>query len=123
MEIIDWDKVLGAVDKVDAIEELQNTKCQLRHPDPNEEVPFATDYLTVPMGFNSQHEDTLQIAACNECIDYLSSNEWVLILCIGCLASRWVYKKHAKLDYGNKALVLVDGCPNCTGKTSGVHLI
>ena len=73
----------------------------------------AVDYIFQPWGKDDIVEFNLMIPVCLECVDFLGQNDWVLLYCVVCNASQWVYKPIAKLKYGNQNIVWMDTCPKC----------
>lgn len=106
-------------------EALQSeTRCQLRHEEPEEGLPLAVEFLCIPMGYNDKEEHQLHIGLCQECLESLIGGEWVIIYCITCNASRWVHKpSQRKVQFRDSTIVLLDGCPNCTGKSSKIYAL
>lgn len=76
---------------------------------------IAIDYIVQPIGMETTVFLDIIVPICGKCIEHLDSTEWVLLYCVQCNSSQWVYKKMAKLEYGDKTIVWMDGCPKCKG--------
>ena len=108
--------------------------CHLNHgPDDYNKVK-AVDYLTIPMGVAAvdgimRSENELVLPVCEQCSDGLTDPKWLLILCLNCISSQWIYKPESKLSYINKDLehpyqgIILNGCPKCTKKFNGIWFI
>lgn len=64
--------------------------------------------------------DKLSINICEECLEALQGDEWVLLYCVNCLESRWVWKEASKMSYQHNILWL-NGCPECTNEFGGLY--
>jgi hypothetical protein len=97
--------------------ELNDEFCGLKHSseDPAEEHP-AVDYLKQNLGNPKTGEayQQIRIPICEECIVALTDPNWILMYCINCNKSQWVYRPKAKYDYpeGNR-VYWMDVCPFC----------
>lgn len=95
---------------------LEGEICRLNHGDDKERL--AVDYLCHSIGYNlpdgtNEIDSELRIPVCQECVDALSSNEWLLFYCTGCNASQWLFKPAAKKDYGDINIIALQKCPKC----------
>lgn len=72
----------------------------------------AVDYIVQPIGKNNKLEIELVIPVCLECIKYIGHHEWVLLYCIKCNSSQWVYKPWAKRVYTD-SIIWMNECPKC----------
>lgn len=97
--------------------ELEGEHCYLKHSsvDPAENHP-AVDYLCQRLGnieFKIAHHE-LRIPICQECIEALYDENWILVFCSNCTKSQWIYRPKAKLIHppGN-GIYLLDVCPHC----------
>lgn len=97
--------------------ELDNSTCGLKHSveDPAEDHP-AVDYLVQNLGDPRTGEvyHQLRIPICEECMVALEHPDWILMYCVNCHKSQWVYRKKAKYKYpeGNR-IYWLDVCPFC----------
>ena len=117
-------------EKVALLADLDSTDtfCMLKHQDKMERV--ASDYIIIPLGDKNDPVidvvDELVIPLCSECINGFQDQDWLLIFCIKCMASQWVYKPIAKLDYRNKIMdysyngIVLNGCPECGNEFNGI---
>jgi hypothetical protein len=61
--------------------------------------------------------DVLAIPICAECEAALFNDEWVLLYCVRCNASQWIYKPLAKRKYEKgQHVMFMTMCPKCYGK-------
>jgi hypothetical protein len=105
---------IDEIDQVLLMAELENTECQLKHND--DETHRACDFITCPMGYaDIGITDFITIPICKECIEALMGDEWVLLYCVHCNSSQWVYKPLSKREYTEK-IVWMTKCPKCEGK-------
>ena len=122
---------MNELDKISLMREIitGNIPCDLNHGKGYEGMFIqAIDYLTLPMGIIKSEtiSNHLVFAICKECIEALQSDEWVLLVCSACGATRWVNRNFSKLQYINAEsgngydLLLLDGCPDCSGKFGGI---
>lgn len=100
---------------------LDGQTCALKHSkeDPSEKH-IAVNYLVQNIGnqFNTI-TDTLSIPICQDCVEALQGNNWVLLYCVNCNRSQWVYKRFAKRYYKNSEHVLfLTACPHCYEKST-----
>ena len=122
---------ISSFDKMTMLKELQTgTLCELSHGVKYEEKDIlAVNYISLPMGINGQVTEHLTWAICKECEEALQGEEWVLMACLNCGQTRWVSRRHSKLDYINKEtglpykMVLFQTCLDCTGEFTGIHYI
>lgn len=96
--------------------DILRTQCGLNHGIPYEENPVAVDYLC--QGFGDQRvgniDSIIQIPACAECIASLFSEFQILLLCLNCISSKWIFRPDSKLEFPeDKSLFLLTQCPNC----------
>lgn len=95
---------------------ILGTQCGLNHGIPDEENPFAVDYLCQSFGnpYTGSIDSIIQTPLCAECLVSLFSEYQILLLCLNCISSQWVFRPEAKLDYPkDKNLFLLTQCPNC----------
>jgi hypothetical protein len=98
--------------------ELVGKTCSLKHGHDNDaENPPAIDYLCQRLGNqkNNEAEQEVRIPICQECIEALYDPNWILMYCVYCHASQWIFRPVAKFDYpeGN-GIYWLDLCPHCT---------
>lgn len=116
---------MEATEKLGMMAEMQSEHCNLSHgPGVDTSEISAVDWLLIPIGHLETKRVTgeLAIPMCAECVDYLLDDNWVLLYCVECLESQWVYKPLAKLKY-EKNIVLNVGCKNCSNRTKKVFSI
>jgi len=105
----------GLQNLIDIIE-LKGTNCVLDHKDDKKRE--AVDYLSQRFKDKYDKIDTLRIPVCGECAEALCGVDWVLLFCIYCGRSQWVYRPKAKLKYGKDVHVIwMDICPWCAEVT------
>lgn len=116
---------MDTIDTVRLLAELEGEHCGLGHGSktmPND-YP-ASDYIVIPFGDASKEVHTpdrdLVVPVCLECAQALVGDEWTLLYCFECNASRWVYRSLAKNQYRHHILWL-KGCPDCTNKFGGLY--
>ena len=105
----------GLQNLIDSIE-LDGINCVLDHKDNKKRD--AVEYLC--QKFKDKHDkiDMLRVPICGECAEALCGTEWVLLFCIYCGRSQWVYRPKAKLKYGKDVHVIwMDICPWCAEVT------
>jgi hypothetical protein len=98
--------------------ELINEECGFSHGPEHliPKKPQAVNYVCQYFGNieGKQVTEQLRIPTCQECIDGLKDSNWVIIYCVGCNSSQWIYKPTSKLDFPQKMDILwVDLCPKC----------
>jgi len=98
--------------------ELLNEKCGLNHGPISlvPENPKAVDYLCQMFGFSEERTITeeIRIPICEECMEALYDGDWVLLYCVICNSSQWIYKPESKLDFKpGVSVVWMDDCPKC----------
>ena len=96
----------------------ENESCVLNHGKKELHDHIAIDFIVLPMGYKQDNgimvqTDELIIPVCLECLDGMNDPDWLLIYCIVCHASQWIYKPLAKFNYGNDKFKLLDECPIC----------
>lgn len=92
-----------------AKKELYNTKCDLNHYPYKKED--AIDYLCQKF-----YMFEIRIPICQECIDALNSDVWILLYCINCCKSQWIYLPNSKKPYLYKYgehVKWLKSCPMC----------
>lgn len=122
---------MDALDKVELLQDLNDgTLCDLNHGKGyKDEDILAIDYITIPLGLVKENKIITHIvlAVCEDCVKALQDPEWVLLVCKDCGQTRWVWRKYSKLDFVNREsglpykIILMEGCPDCTGKMEGIH--
>lgn len=72
----------------------------------------AIDYLSQNMV-----DGAIVIPVCQECVNALHGNDWVLLYCVNCNQSQWVCKRYAKRRYkDNEHVIFMTACPHCYKK-------
>jgi len=96
--------------------ELLNEPCHLKHAPEymNIKIPLAVDYLCQYLGFNKSHNTTesIRIPICKECLKGLYDKNWVLVYCITCNSSQWIWKPNTFIEF-NTDVIWLDKCPKC----------
>ena len=96
--------------------EISEETCCLDHKDDIKRQ--AVEYLCQRFKDKYEQIDMLKIPICAECAQALCGEEWVLLYCIHCNRSQWVYRPMAKLHYGKDVhVVWMDICPWCSEVT------
>lgn len=116
---------MDTIDTVRLLSELEGEHCGLNHgPHTKAEDYQACDYLVIPFGDAKAEIVTpdrdLVVPVCHECALALTGEEWTLLYCFECNASRWVNRRMAKNDYRHHVLWL-RGCPDCSNKFGGLY--
>ena len=116
---------MNTIDKVRLLAELEESHCGLNHgPKTRLEDYPASDYIVIPFGDTRKTTPSadrdMVVPVCLECAQALLGEEWTLLYCFECNASRWVYRSLAKNAYRHHVLWL-RGCPDCTGKFGGLY--
>lgn len=120
------DEFDDAIDELHARIDLQNEHCHLKHSeeDPSENHP-AVDYLCQDFGQEASTDVghainetlvayTLRVPICQECMEALLGDEWILLYCVHCNNSQWVSRKYAKYHYPFWLHIKwMDACPVC----------
>ena len=116
---------MDTIDTVRLLSELEGEHCGLNHglKSKPEDYP-ASDYIVIPFGDTRKEiltpDRDLVVPVCMECAQALIAEEWTLLYCFECNASRWVNRILAKNDYRHHVLWL-RGCPDCTNKFGGLY--
>ena len=114
----DLDLLDSALDDLVARLELEGTTCGLKHSkmDPSENHP-AVNYLCQGIGDPDTNiaEQILRIPICEECVEALYDEDWILVYCINCNKSQWICRHLAKKEYpeGKNIIYWLDVCPYC----------
>jgi hypothetical protein len=93
-----------------------DVKCGLNHGVPIEENPLAIDYLCQSFGDMSSgvYDATIQIPICSSCLVSLYSEFQLLLICINCISSQWVFKPESNLRFKDSTkIVFLTSCPKC----------
>jgi hypothetical protein len=98
--------------------ELENTTCGLKHSseDPAENHK-AVDYICQRLGNKDidSEDQEIRIPVCNECIEALHDENWILVFCVYCFKSQWICRRLAKKKYPKGNLIYwLDVCPFCS---------
>lgn len=105
------------LDNLIAEVELEGETCVLNHHDSLERP--AVDFLCHQMGYllpdKTYEADTeLRIPICEECVNALTNNDWILFYCVGCNESQWLKKDLAKMNYQEGTnMIALKKCPRC----------
>lgn len=77
----------------------------------------AIDYIVQPVGKDDKVEIELIIPVCSECVTHIGHFEWVLLYCIHCNSSQWIYKPLARRVYKeDESIIWMNDCPKCYNK-------
>jgi len=108
------------LDELLAMIGLIDKHCYLNHG-PDIAPPPAVDYLCQYVGKIEGDVGTadvlLRIPICEECIDTLYNEDWLLFYCLSCNSSQWLIKSKAKKLYPKwESIKFLSMCPKCTAK-------
>lgn len=96
---------------------LDGVKCCLWHEG---KLPDAVDYIIQDVGYREEVMARLAIPICQECLEAISSGDWILMYCVNCNQSRWVNKHLTKRLYlyedAVNNILWMSRCPECTVK-------
>jgi hypothetical protein len=109
-------------EKLILLTELDYAYCQLDHgPYDQRENHPAIDYVVCPLGYAEIDPpmQQLTIPVCQTCVDGLHGEEWTLLFCLNCLASKWILRPIARLKYQHH-LIWLGSCPECSEKFGGI---
>ncbi|MEW6219813.1 MAG: hypothetical protein AB1634_09815 [Thermodesulfobacteriota bacterium] len=117
---------MDGIDRVQLLAELGDSFCDLNHGPGTQSRDYpAADYIVLPFGY--QDGDHVAVAVreivipvCTECAQALLGEEWTLLYCFECGASRWVCRALARNRYRHHILWL-RGCPDCTSQFGGLY--
>lgn len=107
------DDLDSSIDECIAKINLIGTQCGFSHGPEHivQEKAEAVNYICQRFGSDTE----LRIPICQECLDGLNSGVWVVIYCITCNNSQWVYKPTSRLNFENgKQIIWLDECVKCT---------
>lgn len=113
----DLDLLDSALDNLVAQAELEGATCALKHSkfDPSGNHP-AVNYLCQGVGDTETKvtEYAVRIPICEECMEALYNEDWILVYCINCNKSQWIYRPLAKRGHqGGNIIYWLDVCPHC----------
>ena len=116
---------MDTIDTVRLLSELEGEHCGLNHGPKSRAADYpASDYIVIPFGDTGKEVLTpnrdMVVPVCMECAQALITEEWTLLYCFECNASRWVCRAMAKNYYRHHVLWL-RGCPDCTNKFGGLY--
>lgn len=83
------------------------------------EIEHNPSLLSIPefMSNLNRNGDVLQIPICNECIEALYDEDWLLFYCLTCNSSQWLIKSKAKKLYPPwESIRFLVECPICTNR-------
>jgi len=106
--------------------ELEGRQCHLNHGPQHLDIEEhnAINYICQNLGDTQSKTVTgqIRIPICEECINGLLSGEWLLVYCITCHSSQWIYKSESRLDFKEGLnLLWLDECPACESKQKEVE--
>ena len=97
--------------------EMENETCGLKHcKDDPAENHAAVDFLCQKIGNPESGAGyyELRIPICEECAEALYDRDWILVFCVNCLRSQWIFRPRAKKQYPSGNLIYwLDVCPYC----------
>lgn len=116
---------MNTIDTVRLLADLEGEHCGLNHGPQTSAADYpASDYIVIPFGDTTKKVANparqLVVPVCLECAQALIGEEWTLLYCFECNASRWVYRPLAKNDYRHHVLWL-RGCPDCGNSFGGLY--
>ena len=121
------------IEDLHVVIDIANSNCELNHgPNTTNEDYPAVNAIILPIGHKESEikfvEDSkFFIPICQECLDGLTDPEWVLMVCLECCSSQWIYKPTARMNYYNKKteegynIIWLKGCPKCGGNFNGFY--
>lgn len=83
------------------------------------EVEYNASLLSIPEFMSNTDElgDVLRIPICEECIEGLYDEDWLLFYCLTCNSSQWLIKSKAKKYYPAwESIRFLVECPICTNR-------
>lgn len=115
---------MATVDMLSKVE-LENETCGLKHSaeDPAENHK-AVDYLCQKVGDPESGVGfyELRIPICEECSEAMHDRDWILVYCVNCLKSQWIFRPRAKKQYPKGNLVYwLDVCPYCAKSADDLY--
>lgn len=95
---------------------LEGEFCALKHGPKSMEllqVP-AVDYLCQNLGnnFTKSVTEQLRVPICSDCKEGLADSDWVLLYCVTCHNSQWIYKPRSSHIFHTN-VVWLNECPYC----------
>jgi len=63
-------------------------------------------------------EFDVAIPVCQTCVDRLHSDDWILLYCVNCCCSLWIYKPDSSRGHlytDGEHIKWMDSCPHCHG--------
>ena len=99
--------------------DLLEIKCGLNHGCNYEDNPFPIDYICQPIGNQKLNikEAVLRIPVCASCLASLYSEYQLLMYCVECNSSQWIFLPEAKYVYDkDKKIIFLTACPKCYQK-------
>ena len=116
---------MDELDKLGLKAELEDAHCGLNHgPKVDTTEIQAAAWLVLPFGDQETKVATtdLVVPICAECAESMDDDDWVLVYCLECSKSQWIYKPLAKYKYP-KNLILSTSCKHCSKKAKKVFLL
>lgn len=95
--------------------ELHGECCGLKHSEkfPRQEY-IATNYLCQQYGVDGICDGIISIPVCDECVEALYDENWILFYCVNCNESQWLLRSKAKKEYSkDKNVYFFKKCPHC----------
>lgn len=99
---------------------LEGEMCELNHNHNPDEPHPAVNAICQSLGDPDSGEiyQLVMIPICQECEDALLDPNWILLYCLGCGESAWMYRPYARKEYDYHTNVLwFKKCPHCIGET------
>ena len=95
---------------------LRNETCCLKHGPEEMKIraPKAVDFLCQCLGLKEENKTTelLRIPICSECVEGLFNSEWLLVYCVNCNSSQWIFKPESSIKT-TEDMIWLDECPEC----------
>lgn len=118
---------IADVELLSAAADIGESNCSLEHGPGTKASDYpAVNAMVIPIGrrineVESEEVRKLSIPICQECVEGLQSDAWVLVYCLNCNENHWIFRAHARNKYAPGChTMLLQGCQNCTKKFGGI---
>ena len=114
---------MDALDRLAILAELTEDFCELHHGANTKKEDYKAIDVVVKEFQNKQGEiKSLYIPICQDCMTKMHDNNYILLYCFECDATRWLPRGIAKNKYSEEHnTIWLRGCPDCTGKFGGIY--